>query len=311
MAKNVQLLTQDGNACGTTTLAMIINAFRGNRELTQEDIDEQIRNLDIFAAPVSVAQLAEEYNLNAQLCNETNFQLINTMVRDSNVCQLIVDAPELSNGRNLDAKLHYIVVDWAWEGERQEFEPGMRAGEFFNYLPTDRGKWVRVKDPHGEAYILKYEDLKVNYWERIYFKGVSTGLSNFMIVYSSEDLNITGYSTFHASAALAVTTNTSELVNALVRTGNLELGAFPVVIKNALETILSAAAAIIKTPGAMLDSVSREGLDAGLRLLKDDPNVLEGAAGVLITGVSAPIWVASQPIKWVGDGIGALISIFD
>ena len=318
MAKNVRVILQDGAGCGTASLAMILTAFHASRvpprKFTQEIIDDEIRRINVFTAPVSAADLARRWGVAAKLCNNVDFKLLERMVRKGNVWQLLVDAPTVSQGNNANTNLHYVVADWAWEGLRSDFEPAMDDARFFQYAPDEFGEWVRIKDPHGVAYVIAFGHLQRCYWKNISYGLLPTGFSNFGIVYGDQEADLDvgeSYHTFDASAALVLSTNTAELLTSLVHTAHLYPDALPKVIKNSVETILAATAFTIKTPGAVLNKVGLEGLKLGAHFITSDQTILNGTAAALIMPIAGTVWVASKPVEWLGDGFGYIVDLFD
>jgi hypothetical protein len=65
---------------------------------------------------------------------------------------------------------------------------------FFNYRATDQGRWVRIKDPQGSAYIIRYDHLDERYWSNLHFKGLPTGFNRFAILYGDTDADLASQS---------------------------------------------------------------------------------------------------------------------
>ncbi|MEM7152663.1 MAG: hypothetical protein AAF799_07465 [Myxococcota bacterium] len=323
MAKNVKALNQGNtNGCGSTTLAMILNAFgkttSSGAAFDRAAIDEHIRKADIFTSPRGMKALAEDFGLAARAVNGADFDLLHEVTSKSYVCQLLIlsikgtPTPADRTGKYV----HFVVADWAWQGRRDALSGNQFPDEpHSTYAPSDVGRWVRIKDPDGGvAYVIRYEDLVERCWSNIGFQLLPTGIDNFAIIYADGGTDIelnSSYCTFDASATLVTIEASSDLVNALVLTAELDPTGVPKVITGALRTILGGAAYITKYPGMVLSDVTAEQVETGLRLLKDDPNILVKAGGGLLFVGSGVLWLAAQPFKVVGDAIGWFVGLFD
>lgn len=63
----MEVLTQQGPACGTTSLAMIVGFLTEDSSVTPEGIDQEIRKLPgMFSAPVDLIAYARSKGLQAE-----------------------------------------------------------------------------------------------------------------------------------------------------------------------------------------------------------------------------------------------------
>jgi hypothetical protein len=107
--KQMEVLTQSGPSCGTTSLAMIIRFLNEDDNLTRADIDREIRKLpNMFSAPSDLIAYARTKGLQAVECNNGSIEQLEEFVsRGIPVMPLLDLTPENA----LDfSKWHWVVV---------------------------------------------------------------------------------------------------------------------------------------------------------------------------------------------------------
>ncbi len=114
-ADTMPFYIQQGNACGTTTLAEIMTYL--GQTMTQSDVDNAIRRMDVFTAPDDMIDFAREHGLEAEGYNHGSWDEVKAMIDAGHPVQAMVSGDQgvaVENGSHagnfsVDG-LHYIVV---------------------------------------------------------------------------------------------------------------------------------------------------------------------------------------------------------
>jgi len=114
-ADTMPFYIQEGNACGTTTLAEIMSYL--GKTMTQSDVDAAIRRMDVFTAPSDMIDFARENGLEAEGYNHGSWEEVKAMIDAGHPVQAMVSGDSgvaVENGSNpgnfsVDG-LHYIVI---------------------------------------------------------------------------------------------------------------------------------------------------------------------------------------------------------
>jgi hypothetical protein len=103
---------QQGNACGTTTLAEIMSYL--GVPMTQADVDAAIRRTDIFTAPGDMIEFARDHGLEAEGYNHGTWQEVKAMIDAGHPVQALVsgdDSVVVNGTSNFSVDgLHYIAI---------------------------------------------------------------------------------------------------------------------------------------------------------------------------------------------------------
>ena len=105
----MEVLTQKGPACGTTSLAMIIRFLTQESSITPEDIDKEIRKLPgMFSAPIDLIAYARTKGLQVEEYNHNSLQQVENLVAQGIPVMPLLD---LTPGNALDFdQWHWVVV---------------------------------------------------------------------------------------------------------------------------------------------------------------------------------------------------------
>jgi predicted double-glycine peptidase len=110
---NMPFLIQDGNSCGTTTLAKIMSYL--GVPMTQDDIDAVIRRLNTFTAPDDMIEFARDHGLEAEGYNNGTWEEVKSMIDAGFPVQAMVNGDDSvavnggSESFSVDG-LHYIAI---------------------------------------------------------------------------------------------------------------------------------------------------------------------------------------------------------
>ncbi len=110
---NMPFLKQQGNACGTTTLAEIMTYL--GVPMTQADVDKGIRRLNTFTAPDDMIEFARDHGLEAEGYNHGSWEEVKSMIDAGYPVQAMVggdDSVAVNRGTgtfSVDG-LHYIAI---------------------------------------------------------------------------------------------------------------------------------------------------------------------------------------------------------
>lgn len=157
-------IAQKDNACGTTSLAMIFNAFRV--PVTPDELDAKYRKFRKVGTSVrSMLEAAREYGLYAEAYNRSNFKEVREHLDKKH---LLVVASLDTNTKKYGVSSHYVVIH------------GYATG-------PDGKPYVAVTDPGGGRHFWrKYEDLEAD-WKDPRYVNLNIGYSNTLIAISKHD----------------------------------------------------------------------------------------------------------------------------
>ena len=98
-------LDQVGPACGTTSLAMITSYLTG-QSLDQNQVDSEIRRLNVFTSPGEMIEFARDRGLQAEMYNDGTWGELKGFIDRGIPCQALI-----SNDNTGDfSTLHYVAV---------------------------------------------------------------------------------------------------------------------------------------------------------------------------------------------------------
>ena len=112
-ANDMPFLIQQGNACGTTTLAEIMTYL--GVPMTQADVDNAIRRTNSFTAPDDMIEFAREHGLEAEGYNNVSWEEVKSMIDAGYPVQAMVDGDDgvsVNGGLSTFSVdgLHYIAI---------------------------------------------------------------------------------------------------------------------------------------------------------------------------------------------------------
>lgn len=160
----------DTNGCGTTSLAIAMNALsdRSGTTITREQLDRK-RPFDSYTAPGTLVKLAKEYGYFAQQYNGSNFQEIQSHLNNKHILIALHNAIS-TQGKS--GPLHYCVIHGYQEG------PEISQKKL---LIADPGR----KDKNNNQFEVSYEDF-CQYWARPKLGPLSIGVQRFIVAVSSK-----------------------------------------------------------------------------------------------------------------------------
>lgn len=157
---------EDRNACGTTSLAMILDYFYPGRPGNNHHvIDQEIRRADLFSTPDNLASYAEKHGLRASVKTEASLADIKGALDKGLPVQVVID-PDGDKG---DFVTHFVVV----EGYEQD-----ASGKITK---------LHISDPAGaDKYTIDAETFEKR-WSDLNYSNVPSGMSRMMITYAPTD----------------------------------------------------------------------------------------------------------------------------
>jgi predicted double-glycine peptidase len=176
--KLVPKLTQTKNACGTYSLAMIMDYLQGRTDVNAEDINHVIHRSTMFgASPSDLQNYAREHGLSAEMYNHSTIDELKGYLRQGYGVEVSISHPlgfKAPNKLGLDIKEHYVIVigfEMRSDGEYVK----IRDPENYDYDPI---KFPSDTLNPDATYSMSLKDFKEKWgWPS------DDGLRNFMIVY--------------------------------------------------------------------------------------------------------------------------------
>ena len=157
---------KDKNACGTTSLAMVLDLFCPGRPGNIHGvIDREIRRADLFSTPDKLASYAENHGLRAAVKSDASLSDLRGSLDKGLPVQVAIDP----DGDKSDFTTHFVVV----EGYEQDASGKITA--------------VKISDPAGaKKYTLDAETF-MKRWSDLSFGNVASGMDRVMITYAPKD----------------------------------------------------------------------------------------------------------------------------
>jgi hypothetical protein len=154
----VQPQTQEGNGCGTTSLAMAMTYSTG-RPFTQDMVDVEIRLTDIYTSASNMRSFARDNGVEGRLVNNlTDQEVIDNLDKKRPILFLTDLTPQDSGDI---AAMHWRVIDgYKWE-----------SGKLL----------LHIADPWGTTYWRSWGELRVE-WDDIKAVGLESGYNRFGVV---------------------------------------------------------------------------------------------------------------------------------
>ena len=154
----------DSNACGTTSLSMVLKYL--GKDVSRDNLDDEIRTTNNNGtAAYDIIQAARNHGVNAEIYNESSFEEIKNHIDEGHGLIAYVD----SGARGSDIKTHYIVIN------------GYR-------IDPDGSKIVKITDPTGGVqYEEEYGEFVKNKWDDVNVLGIDTGIDRMLLAFSNEN----------------------------------------------------------------------------------------------------------------------------
>jgi uncharacterized protein YvpB len=163
----------DTNGCGTTSLAIAMNALatlkgKVGATITQEQLDRK-RPFDSYTAPGTLVKLAKEHGYFAEQYNGSSFQEIQSHLNNKH---LVIALHNAISAQGKPGPLHYCVI----HGYQDSLETSQKK-----LLIADPGR----KDKTNNKFELSYDDF-CQYWERPRLGPLFIGVQRFIVAVSSK-----------------------------------------------------------------------------------------------------------------------------
>ena len=193
--KEMEVLSQKGPSCGTTSLAMIIRYLTQDSTVTPGDIDKEIRRLAwMFSAPRDLIAYARKKGLQAEEYNQNSLQQVEKLVGQGIPVMPLLDLTP-NNALDLD-KWHWVVIV---------------AVETIN----DKKKII-VNNPWG--YREEWEQEKFfDEWAHLKLLGLNFGYTNYFIAIGTQEDNLPARSARGVSGANATIKGLADVLNGFAR----------------------------------------------------------------------------------------------
>jgi hypothetical protein len=177
----MEVLTQKGPSCGTTSLAMIIRFLTEDSTLTPPDIDRDIRRLpNMFSAPLDLIAYARRRGLQAEQYNHGTLEQLEELVSRGVPTMVLLDLTP-DNALDFD-KWHWVVV--------------------VDIAGTSGQKTIVINNPWGRQEA--WEQIKlIKEWARLRMLKLTFGYDNYYIaIGTGEDtLPVSGNGGVHSANA--------------------------------------------------------------------------------------------------------------
>jgi hypothetical protein len=206
----VQIQEQTGNACGTTSLSMVLKYFRVPAAAADvKAIDRAIRpssrdaKIDSFTAPIDIVRYAQRQGMRATLHNHSTSKDLEAMLAQG-VPPMILYDWDAPTGKGL----HYVVVS----GQREQ---------------NGQREW-QLHDPSGYAWYIDDAELQRR-WSNLHVAGVEVPYDRVMIAISPRQGTVqTPYGTTKPAAEVRLPAHNSSVavdMAASVATWGIGVGA--------------------------------------------------------------------------------------
>jgi len=193
--KQMEVLTQKGPACGTTSLAMVIRFLCQDCSIAADDIDKEIRRLPgMFSAPADLMVYAQKKGLQAEEYNHNSLQQMQDLVSQGIPVMPLLD---LTPDNALDFRQWHWVVVVAMEGSNG------RETLVINNPWSRQEKWRKQK-------FLKQ-------WAHLKLLGLTFGHSNYLIAVGTQDDKLPPHRTEGVGPANTITKGLADVLNGFAR----------------------------------------------------------------------------------------------
>lgn len=191
----IEVMTQKGTACGTTSLAMMVRFLTHDTNLTPDDIDREIRRLPgMFSSPPDLLAFARKKHLRAVEYNDTSLQQLEDVVNRGIPAMALLD---LTPDKALDfSQWHWVVV------------VGVRGPQ--------TQKTVIINNPWGQREEWE-QDRFLKEWGHLRLLGLVFGYNNYLIAIGTSDDALPDRRVKGVAAANAVTKGLADVLNGFAR----------------------------------------------------------------------------------------------
>lgn len=152
----------DLNACGTTSMSMLLNFWKGEPgEYSHQKLDRVVRQgPDMFSSPLNLRDYARSQGFRSEVKNNANLDDLKGYVDKGAPVQVLYDP----DGDGSDSTLHYVNV--------------------IDYKADDQGNITDlvIADPAGGKIKTVSREEFQRRWDNVEFMNLPTGVNNMMIV---------------------------------------------------------------------------------------------------------------------------------
>jgi hypothetical protein len=262
---NMPFYIQQGNACGTTTLAEIMSYW--GVPMTQADVDQGIRRMNTFTAPDDMIDFARSHGLSAEGYNHGSWDEVKSMIDSGYPVQAMVngDSSVSVNGGQSNFSvngLHYIAIT----GHGVDPATGQ---EFVIYHDPNRGTEQRMS---------------VSDFEKMW-SGVPGGFDNYFIAYGPKGANLPPGRDDGIEGTLGALNGVTNVTNGLDRIFSPDsFGSFlhgiPEVFGGAFQTVGCGIGGLLQMGSSWLNNAV-DGIPVLQNIVKPFGDVVNGCGAVL------------------------------
>jgi len=197
--RQIEVLTQKGSACGTTSLAMIIRFLMPDRLVNPDDIDREVRRLPtMFSAPSDLIAYTRKKGLKAEEYNQNSIGQMEDFVNQGIPVMALLD---LTPDNALDfSQWHWVVVVAVESASGQ--------------------KTVLLNNPWGHREEWD-QDKFLKEWAHLRLLGLAFGYSNYLIAVGTESDTLPPRRATGVGAANTVTKGLADVLNGFARVRSL------------------------------------------------------------------------------------------
>ncbi len=195
------------NACGTTTLAMIMSYLTG-KSFTTADIDSVIRRMNTFTSPNDIIEFARDNGLAAEGYNHGSFEEVKSMIDKGFPVQTLIQADKQGMGYNIDGQ-HYIAITG------YETDP-VTGEEFILYHDPNLGD-----DPATAAVEGGEQKMPVKEFERMW-GNVGFGFDNYFMAFGPPGSTLPPGRNDGIEGVLGTLDGVTNITNGLDRIGSFD-----------------------------------------------------------------------------------------
>ena len=271
---------QQGNSCGTTTLAEIMS-YLGVPE-TQGSVDDAIRRWNTFTAPDDMLQFARDNGLSAEGYNNGTFDQVKSMIDAGHPVQALVNGDSSVSVNNGSANfsvngLHYIAITG------------------YGTDPATGEQYVTYHDPNRPT----EQRMSVADFEKMW-GNVPGGFHNYFNAYGPAGANLPPGNNDGIQSTQGVLSGVTNITNGLSRVFSPDnFGSF-------LHGIPEAAGGVIQTVGSGVGAILQLGAGWVNNAVSGIPvvqNIVQ-PVGDLVNGVGAAIGDVSNGFGEAANNVG-------